>query len=102
MRAVAATDAAAVGEQTVKHGFELRGLDLPIEAQLLRALAEPFARAIGIGPRVVIVGGKVVGGPAGRADIGYREHDPAPRRAGPGFMIRAPGRRGRVPRAAVD
>ena len=50
-------------------------LDLAFKTKLARALAEPFARAIGVGAGVVIVGREVVRGASRRADQGYRQHD---------------------------
>ena len=68
-----AANAAPIGQETLEDGLEGLGIDRAREAQFFGALAEPRPGPIGIGPGVVIVGGKVAGSAARSSDIGYRQ-----------------------------
>ena len=102
MGPVIAPDTASIGQHAREHGLELRGFDNVSQAQRLRACAKPLARSLGIGAGIVIVGGKVVGSAASRADIGHREHQVSLRQAASASCVTVQNRRGRDLPAKAD
>ena len=92
MRPVVTADAATIGQQSFKVRLELPRVDGPLKPERGSALPQPFTRAIGISPRVVIVGSEVVGRAAGGADIGYRQHRSVPNAKAVGDMLTSPCR----------
>ena len=102
MGPVIAPDTASIGQHALEHGLELRGFDNASQAKRLRAFAKPLTRSLGIGAGIVIVGGKVVGSAASRADVGYREHQVSLRQTASASCITVQNRRDRAPRAMAD
>ena len=90
MRPVVTAHAATIGQQSLKDRLELPCVHGPLEPERGSALPQPFTRAIGISPRVVVVGSEVVGRAAGGADIGYRQHRSVPNAKAVGDMLTSP------------
>ena len=70
--AVVAPDPAPIRQHALEHRLKHAWIDLAFETLLFGAFAEPRARAVSVGPGVIIIGGKIAGGTAGSADIGNR------------------------------